>query len=152
MAISAASCEERYVRLTVRLNPNSFEVTDLLIPLHQAKERLQDLTDVVERLSRGEENERFYSEAIKVVEAADLGSPDVVATTNEAISVFGEWGQTAMYASLFSDDANTRLLAMRCIIADHENYLEYVPFFHELDQHDDEAVRRLVPELVRRFK
>ena len=108
LAISAASCEERFVRLTMRLNSNSFEVTDILIPFDQARERLQkELAEVLERLSRGEENERLYSEAMKVIEAADLSSTDVVAETNEAVSAFGEWGHTAIYASLFSEDSNT---------------------------------------------
>jgi hypothetical protein len=153
LAISAASCEERFVRLTMRLNSNSFEVTDILIPFDQARERLQkELAEVLERLSRGEENERLYSEAMKVIEAADLSSTDVVAETNEAVSVFGEWGQTAMYAALFADDSDTRLLAMNCIIADHENYRDYLPYFRELDQHVDEVVRRLVPELLKLFE
>ena len=105
----------------------------------------------MEGLGRGEENERLYIKALKTIEAADLSSPDIVSKTNKAISEFGDWGRTAMYVSLFSDDSNTRLLAMNCIITDHENYREYLPFLHELDQHDDEAVRRLVPELMKQF-
>ena len=152
LAISAASCDERFVRLTLRLNSNSFEVTEILIPFHQAKDRLQkDLADVLEGLGRGEENERLYTKALKTIEAADLSSPDVVAKTNEAVSEFGEWGRTAMYVSLFSDDSNTCLLAMHCIMDDHENYREYLPVFCELDQHRDEAVRRLVPDLLKQF-
>ena len=153
LAISAASCDERFVRLTLRFNSNSFEVTDVLIPFRQVKERLQkDLADVLEGLSRGEENERLYLESVKVIEAADLSSPDIVSKTNKAISEFGEWGRTAMYASLFSDDSNTCLLVMHCIMDDHENYREYLPAFFELDQHRDEAVRRLVPDLMKKFE
>lgn len=150
LAISAASCDERFVRLTLRLN--SFEVTEILIPFHQAKDRLQkDLADVLEGLGRGEENERLYSEAMRAIITADLNSPDVVNKTNKAISEFGDWGRTAMYVSLFSDDSNTCLLAMHCIMDDHENYREYLPAFYELDQHRDEAVRRLVPDLLKQF-
>ena len=152
LAISAASCDERFVRLTLRLNLNSFEVTEILIPFHQAKDQLQkDLADVLEGLGRGEENERLYIKALKTIEAADLSSPDIVSKTNKAISEFGEWGHTAMYAAIFSDDSNTCLLAMHCIMDDHENYREYLPFFYELDQHRDEAVRRLVPDLLKQF-
>ena len=153
LAVSAASCHERFVRLTLRLNPNSFEVIDILIPFHQAKERLQkDLACVLEKLSRDEENERLYSEAMRAIKTADLNSPNVVNKTNKAVSVFGEWGHTAMYASLFSDDSNTCLLAIHCIMDDHENYREYLPVFCELDQHRDEAVRRLVPDLMKKFE
>lgn len=51
LAINAATChEEKHVLLTIRMNPNSFEVTELLIPLSQAEERLQlDLADLLER-------------------------------------------------------------------------------------------------------
>ena len=88
---------------------------------------------------------------MKTIETADLSSPDIVSKTNEAVSEFGEWGRTAMYVSLFSDDSNTCLLAMHCIMDDHESYREYLPFFYELDQHRDEAVRRLVPDLLKQF-
>ena len=153
LAISAASCDERFVRLTLRFNPNSFEVTEILIPFHQAKDRLQkDLADVLEGLGRGEENERLYTKALKTIETADLSSPDIVTKTNEAVSEFGEWGRTAMYVSLFSDDSNTCLLAMHCIMDDHENYRDYLPYFRELHEHDDESVRRLMPDLLRRFE
>ena len=51
LAINAATCsDEKHVLLTIRMNPNSFEVTEILIPLSQAKERLQlDLADLLER-------------------------------------------------------------------------------------------------------
>lgn len=51
LGISAATCEgEQFVLLTLRLNRFSFQVTDVLIPLHQAQERLQvDLADLLER-------------------------------------------------------------------------------------------------------
>lgn len=51
LAINAATCQGgKYVLLTVRMNPNSFEVTEILIPLAQARERLQiDLADLLER-------------------------------------------------------------------------------------------------------
>ena len=51
LAINAATCQDgKYVLLTVRMNPNSFEVTEILIPLSQAKERLQiDMADLLER-------------------------------------------------------------------------------------------------------
>ena len=51
LAIDAATChEEKHVLLTVRMNPNSFQVTEILMPLSQAKERLQlDLADLLER-------------------------------------------------------------------------------------------------------
>ncbi len=51
LAINAATCEgEKYVLLTMRMNPYSFEVTEILIPLSQAQDRLQiDLADLLER-------------------------------------------------------------------------------------------------------
>ncbi|TWU49264.1 hypothetical protein [Rubripirellula reticaptiva] len=51
LAINAATCHDgKYVLLTVRMNPNSFKVTEILIPLAQAQERLQiDLADLLER-------------------------------------------------------------------------------------------------------
>lgn len=51
LSINAATCHgEKYVLLTIRLNPNSFEVTEILIPLSQAEERLHvDLADLLER-------------------------------------------------------------------------------------------------------
>ena len=35
-----------------------------------------------------------------------------------------------------------------CIVADHENYREYLPFLRELHEHDDESVRSLMPDLL----
>ena len=51
LAINAATCHgEKHVLLTIRMNPNSFEVTEILVSLSQAKERLQlDLADLLER-------------------------------------------------------------------------------------------------------
>lgn len=51
LAISAAKGEgEIFLLLTVRLNPYSYGVTELLVPLHQARERFQtDLSDLLER-------------------------------------------------------------------------------------------------------
>ncbi|APZ93359.1 hypothetical protein [Fuerstiella marisgermanici] len=51
LAINAATCQDgKYVLLTIRMNPNSFKVTEILIPLSQAQDRLQvDLADLLER-------------------------------------------------------------------------------------------------------
>ena len=51
LAINAATCQdEKYVLLTIRMDPNSFKVTEILFPLSQAQERLQlDLADLLER-------------------------------------------------------------------------------------------------------
>lgn len=51
LAVNAAIChDDKYVLLTIRMNPYSFEVTEILIPLSQAQERLQlDLADLLER-------------------------------------------------------------------------------------------------------
>lgn len=51
LAINAAIChDDKYVLLTVRMNPSSFQVTEILIPFSQAQERLQvDLADLLER-------------------------------------------------------------------------------------------------------
>ncbi len=51
LGISAATSEgEKFVLLTMRMNPFSYEVTEVLIPVHQAQQRLQvDLADLLER-------------------------------------------------------------------------------------------------------
>lgn len=51
LSINAATCHgEKHVLLTIRMNPNSFEVTEILIPRSQAEERLQlDLADLLAR-------------------------------------------------------------------------------------------------------
>lgn len=51
LSINAATCHgEKYVLLTIRMNPNSFGVTEILIPRSQAEERLQlDLADLLAR-------------------------------------------------------------------------------------------------------
>ena len=47
-----------------------------------------------------------------------------------------------------SSNGNTCLLTMHCIVADHENYREYLPFLRELHEHDDESVRSLMPDVL----
>ena len=51
LAINAATCDgQKYVLLTARLNPYTFETTELLVPVHQAIDRLQiDLSDLLQR-------------------------------------------------------------------------------------------------------
>lgn len=51
LAVNAAIChDDKYVLLTIRMNPNSFQVTEILIPLSQARDRLQlDLADLLAR-------------------------------------------------------------------------------------------------------
>ncbi|WP_146524025.1 hypothetical protein [Novipirellula artificiosorum] len=51
LALNAAThAGTDFVLLTVRLNPFSFQTTELLVPLTQARDRLQvDLADVLER-------------------------------------------------------------------------------------------------------
>ena len=47
---AATQAGEKCVLLTVRMNPNSYKVTELLFSLSQAKERLQiDVADLLER-------------------------------------------------------------------------------------------------------
>ena len=100
----------------------------------------------------GEENERAFDEALAIIEylADGIFHPAVVRQAIASINQIGEWGHCAMYISLF--DPSTQRLAIECMVSDHESYQEYWPFFTNLDEHEDERIKRLAPDLLKRLQ
>ena len=100
----------------------------------------------------GEEHEREFDEALETIKRLADGTfhPSVVRQTIASVNQIGEWGHCAMYISLF--DPSTQRLAIECMVCDRENYHEYWPFFTDLDDHEDEQIKRLAPALLKRLE
>lgn len=101
-----------------------------------------------------EANEQMYLDAVDTIRqrSCELGKRAFIERTLEALLPFEDWAQCALYCSVSDENADTRLLAVHCMVTDYQEFDEYLELFPDLLDHVDPTVNQAVPRLLWRFQ
>lgn len=107
-----------------------------------------------ERISSdAKKNECAYIEAMATIQQNALGTKVSVKTTNAALFEFGEWATCALWCSIWSGNADVRMLAINCAIDDlmHPRMEEYIELLPDVLDHDDHHISAYGPRMLWKF-
>ena len=105
--------------------------------------------------SDAEKNEQAYNAAMATIQqhSAMARTKYYVKETNTALSEFGEWATCALWCSIWSGNADVRMLAINCAIDDqmHPSLEEYIELLPDILDHDDQDISAYGPRMLWKF-